>query len=348
MAAPRRKPTPKNKKSGLGWFGRLLVLAVLLAGAAAGYVGWYAYQPIALQDGATPLRFTLGPGSVKRSAEQLYRQGVIDSPALFLLLTKATGNERQIKAGVYQLDKPLTPLELIAKLARGDAVQLAFTLIEGWNWRDLKQALALQPELKHDIAGLSDAQIAQKLGIAAGHPEGQFFPDTYFIDLGSSDLKLLARAHARLQEKLDAAWAQRSPGIPVKTPYEALILASIIEKETGLDSDRAMVGSVFTNRLKIGMRLQTDPSVIYGLGADFDGNLTRTHLQTDTPYNSYTRAGLPPTPIAMPGNAALLAATQPAQSKALYFVARGDGSSAFSETLDAHNAAVQRFQRGAR
>ncbi|SMC29291.1 UPF0755 protein [Andreprevotia lacus DSM 23236] len=344
--AAKRKKTKTQAKSGMGWFARLFWLCLLLIGAAAGYVAWYAQQPLATPNGALPARFTLGPGSVKRTADQLYKQGAIDSPMLFLLLTKLTGNERKLKSGVYQLDQPLTPLQLIDKIARGDAVQLAFTVIEGWNWRDLKRALAQQGELKHDVAGLSDAEVAQKLGIAAGTPEGQFFPDTYFIDLGSSDLKLLARAHARMQEKLDAAWAQRGADVPVKTPYEALILASLVEKETGAERDRPMVASVFANRLKIGMRLQTDPSVIYGLGDAFNGNLTRAHLQADTPYNSYTRTGLPPTPIAMPGEAALEAATHPAPSRALYFVARGDGSSQFSETLEAHNAAVAKYQRG--
>ncbi|WP_035055159.1 endolytic transglycosylase MltG [Andreprevotia chitinilytica] len=332
----------------MGWFSKLFWLLMLVVMAAGGFVAWYATQPIAIQNGATPLRFTLGPGSVKRSAEQLMKQGVIEYPALFVLLAKATGNERKLKAGVYQLDKPLTPLELIDKIARGDAIQIAFTIVEGWNWRDLKHALSLQPELKHDLLSLSDLEVAQKLGIEEGHPEGEFFPDTYFIDIGSSDLKLLTRAHARLKEKLDAAWAQRTQDVPLKSPYEALILASIVEKETGTENDRPMVAGVFTNRLKIGMRLQTDPSVIYGLGASFDGNLTKQHLQTDTPYNSYTRTGLPPTPIAFPGVAALMAATRPAQTRALYFVARGDGSSQFSETLDAHNAAVNRYIRGSK
>ncbi len=242
----------------------------------------------------------------------------------------------------------MTPLQLLAKLTDGDVTSATLTLVEGWNWRQVKAALARHPDLRHDAAQLSDAELLAKLGITEASIEGLLFPDTYHFAKQSSDLQVLKRAHEALQKQLAAAWEVRSANLPLSKPYEALILASIIEKETGAAKDRAMIASVFHNRLRIGMRLQTDPTVIYGLGEASDGNLRKIHLETDSPYNSYTRGGLPPTPIAMPGVASLLAATNPAQSKALYFVAKGDGSSYFSSTLAEHNQAVRRYLLGAK
>jgi UPF0755 protein len=231
-------------------------------------------------------------------------------------------------------------------LVRGEESLRSVTLVEGWNWRQVRQALSRAEQLRPDTENLSDEMIMSQLGRAGLPAEGRFFPDTYTYAKGSSDLAVLRRALHAMDKKLDAAWAQRASDTPLKTPTEALILASIVEKETGKPADRAVIAGVFVNRLRIGMMLQTDPTVIYGLGEAFDGNLRKRHLQADTAWNTYTRAGLPPTPIAMPGKASLLAAVQPAQTKALYFVARGDGSSQFSATLDEHNRAVNKFQRG--
>ncbi|NWG76436.1 MAG: endolytic transglycosylase MltG, partial [Rubrivivax sp.] len=274
--------------------------------------------------------------------------GVRTSPEMLYQWFRWSGDASRIRAGSYEVHAGVTPRELLAKMVRGDEVLEAVRLIEGWTFRQFRAALAAAPALRQTIAGLSDAEVMAALDSPGKPAEGWFFPDTYLYSRGVSDLTVLRRAHAAMQRALEAAWAQRAADLPLKSPDEALILASIVEKETGADADRGQVAGVFVNRLRIGMRLQTDPSVIYGLGDAFDGNLTRRHLDTDTPYNTYTRAGLPPTPIAMPGLASLRAAVNPEPTKALYFVARGDGSSVFSETLDAHNRAVNRYQRGQR
>jgi UPF0755 protein len=231
-------------------------------------------------------------------------------------------------------------------LARGEESLRAVTLVEGWNFRQLRAALAKEEALKPDTKGLADEAIMTMLGRPAQHPEGRFFPDTYTYAKGSSDVAVLRRAMRAMDKRLAAAWAQRSPQAVVKTPDEALILASIVEKETGKAADRTLISAVFQNRLRVGMPLQTDPTVIYGLGERFDGNLRKIDLQTDSPYNTYLRPGLPPTPIAMPGKASLLAAVQPAPGNYLYFVAKGDGSSHFSASLNEHNRAVNKYQRG--
>ncbi|AOY02389.1 aminodeoxychorismate lyase [Jeongeupia sp. USM3] len=322
---------------------QLLVLIVLLALAAAGGLFWYAVTP---QSQAVPLTFNVGPGSVTRIADQLERQGATDSALLFRVLAQLSGKETRLKAGVYRIDAPASPWQLIDKLARGDVIEVAFTIVEGWSWRDLKKALIAENRLGNDLAALDDAALLKALNIDASTPEGQFFPDTYHVNPGSAELALLERAHARMKAKLGAAWAQRAPDLPLKSPGDVLVLASLVEKETGQDSDRPMVAGVFVNRLKLGMRLQTDPTVIYGMGEAYAGKLRKVDLQTDTPYNTYTRAGLPPTPIAMPGEAALIAAVRPAATQALYFVSRGDGSSQFSSSLEEHNSAVNRYIRG--
>jgi UPF0755 protein len=259
---------------------------------------------------------------------------------------RLSGQARQIKAGSYEIGQGVTPLSLLRKLVRGEEAQRAVTLVEGLTFRQLRQTLLTADQLKPDTKDLSDSALMEKLGRPGLHPEGRFFPDTYSYAKGSSDLALLKRALRVMDQRLDAAWQQRAAGLPLKTPEEALILASIVEKETGRPSDRPMISGVFNNRLRIGMMLQTDPTVIYGLGDKFDGNLRKRDLLADTPWNTYTRAGLPPTPIAMPGKAALLAAVQPAQTKALYFVAKGDGTSHFSASLEEHNRAVNKFQLG--
>ncbi|KPC51613.1 endolytic transglycosylase MltG [Amantichitinum ursilacus] len=336
----KQAPTPKASTTGrlLG----VLLLLVLLAGIMGGIWIYNAVsQPLPLR--TVPLDFELGPGSVRRVADQLEQQGVIDSPLLFRAVSRVTGAERHIIAGSYTLTTAPSLLQLLKKLTDGDVTSVSFTLIEGANWRAFRKLLDDNPAIRHDSAGMTDAQLLAALKIDAPTPEGMFFPDTYHVDRGSSDLKLLAHAHDRMQKKLDAAWAQRAPDLLLKTPYEALILASLVEKETGHAPDRPLVASVFLNRLKAGMRLQTDPTVIYGMGERYTGALHKVDLETDTVYNTYTRAGLPPTPIAFPGQASLLAAVQPATSRALYFVSRGDGSSQFSESLNQHNAAVRKY-----
>jgi UPF0755 protein len=244
------------------------------------------------------------------------------------------------------VSRGLTPEQLLSKLARGDVTQGELTLVEGWTFRQWRARMDQHPDLQHHTSGLSEADLAARLGIEGERIEGWLFPDTYLFDKQSSDLELLTRAHRAMKNKLDAAWLERAADLPYKTPYDALIMASIVEKETGRHSDRPLVASVFVNRLRKDMLLQTDPTVIYGLGDAFDGNLRKRDLQGFTPYNTYLRRGLPPSPIAMPGQASLQAALHPATNEVLYFVARGDGSSEFSRTLEEHNKAVNKYQKG--
>ncbi|MFN4326661.1 MAG: endolytic transglycosylase MltG [Azonexus sp.] len=312
---------------------------------SAGGLLWWAEQPIPLR--SSPLDFRIAAGSSLRSAiTQMREAGIEINPTLLGLLARAHRADTAIKAGSYAVKEGTTPHQLLDKLLKGKVTQGDLTLVEGWTFRQWRARLDRHPDLRHDTLGLSEAQIIERLGLTAPSLEGLLYPDTYLFDKQSSDLDLLARASRAMQRKLEAEWAQRSGGLPYKSPEEALIMASIIEKETGREADRAMVAAVFVNRLRKGMLLQTDPTVIYGLGDSFDGNLRKRDLQTDTPYNTYTRPGLPPTPIAMPGQASLRAALNPAASDVLYFVARGDGSSVFSRTLEEHNQAVNKFQRG--
>lgn len=330
---------------------RLVFAALLLAGLAGGWLAWFALTPVALSNPAgadrdRPLDFTIPAGSGLRAvSQQLVSAGMAFSPWQFTVLARLLGKAGAIQAGSYEVEVGVTPWQLLGKLTRGDVSQGALLFVEGMSFRQLRAALDTHPDLRHDTAGLSEAEILAQVGAAEKHPEGLFFPDTYLFTKRSSDVELLRRAYRAMQQRLAQAWETRAPGLPLKTPYEALILASIVEKETGVATDRPQVASVFVNRLRIGMALQTDPTVIYGMGAQFDGNLRKRDLQTDTPYNTYRRPGLPPTPIAMPGQAALDAVVQPARSDKLYFVARGDGSSEFSRNLDEHNRAVNLYQR---
>lgn len=322
-----------------------LIAAAVLLGAA---VTWWLQRPLELQaaDGTGgPLVVQVEAGdSARRVAQSLVDAGV-RTPAVFLYAWfRLSGQSRAIKAGYYEVEAGLTPRALLDKLVKGEQALRSLTLLEGWNHRQVLQAVRASADLTQDLEGLTTADMMARIGFPGRHPEGRFFPDTYRMVRGAPASSVLRQAAQAMDQRLAQAWAQRAPDAVVKTPEEALILASIVEKETGVDSDRALVAGVFNNRLRIGMRLQTDPTVIYGLGERFDGNLRKVDLQTDTPYNSYTRAGLPPTPIAMPGWASLLAAVQPAQTPAIYFVARGDGSSQFSATLAEHNAAVRRYQ----
>ena len=319
----------------------MLLIVCALGGAAA----WWLHQPLALAH--EPLELEIEHGTTPRGvARAVAAAGVRVDAQLLYAWFRVSGQDRQIKAGNYEIAAGTTPYSLLQKLARGEESLRALTLVEGWNWRQVRAALAREEALQPDSAGLSDAALMQRLGRAGVPPEGRFFPDTYTYAKGSSDLAVLRRALHAMDRHLEAAWAQRASDSPLKSPEQALILASIVEKETGRASDRPLIAGVFSNRLRIGMLLQTDPTVIYGLGDKFDGNLRKKDLQTDTPWNTYTRAGLPPTPIAMPGKAALLAAVQPQATQALYFVAKGDGSSHFSASLQEHNRAVNRYQRG--
>jgi UPF0755 protein len=315
--------------------------------AVAGYGAWYATTP--LEMGRLPVEVEIPAGAGFRVAmRSLERAGVQVERQQFELLARVLGRERDIKAGNYFFAQALTPLELLDRLTRGDVLQAELRLIEGWTFAQVRAALDASPDLRHDSKGLDDAAILAKLPAAESHPEGLFFPDTYLFAKGSSDLNVLRRAYRAQERHLKSEWDARSPDVPYKTPYEALIMASIVEKETGRPEERDMVAGVLVNRLRIGMRLQADPTVIYGLGAAFDGNLKKAHLQEDGPYNTYTRAGLPPTPIAMPGLASLRAALQPAKTDALYYVSRGDGSSEFSRNVREHNKAVSKYQRNGR
>ena len=313
---------------------------------ALGYGAWsWLNTPLALRADAIDL--AVEPGSSPREvAQQVQQAGVDVAPSLLYWWFRLSGQARAIKAGNYELERGTTPASLLSKLVRGEEALRSLTLVEGWNLRQVREALRRAEQLKPVTSEWSDAELALQIGKPGLSAEGRFFPDTYTYAKGSTDLALLQRAARAMDAKLAAAWSQRAPHSPLQSPEQALVLASIVEKETGRASDRPMIATVFSNRLRIGMRLQTDPSVIYGLGTRFDGNLRRVDLQTDTPWNTYTRSGLPPTPIAMPGRASLLAAVQPTTSAALYFVARGDGSSQFSNTLDEHNRAVNKYQRG--
>jgi UPF0755 protein len=269
-------------------------------------------------------------------------------PWAFEALVRVLGKAGEIKAGTYEIRPGTTPLDLLGKLTRGEFVLSEVVFIEGWSFRQLREALDRHPHVAHETRGLADAEVLGRLDARAGHAEGLFFPDTYRFPKGASDLEILRSAYRAMEKRLEAAWAQRHPDLPLRSPYEALILASIVEKETGRGDDRALVAAVLLNRLRLGMKLQADPTVIYGLGESFDGNLRKRDLVADTPYNTYTREGLPPTPIALPGVASLEAVVKPARSEALYFVARGDGTSEFSRTLEEHNRAVTKYQRAGR
>ena len=327
----------------------LLALTILGLGAAAAGA-WWLQRPLQMPDTVSaeaPLEVTIAPGSSARSvADTVVNAGVQGPSVLLYAWFRLSGESRQIKAGSYELAPGTTPASLLSKLVRGEQALRSLTLLEGWNIRQVLQAVRSSPDLKQDIDGLSMADLMARIGYPGRHPEGRFFPDTYRMAKNTPASAVLRQAAQAMEQQLNIAWTQRAPNSPLRSPDEALILASIIEKETGLESDRAMVGGVFSNRLRIGMRLQTDPSVIYGLGERFDGNLRRVDLQTDTPYNTYTRAGLPPTPIAIPGRNSLMAAVMPATTDAMYFVARGDGASYFSATLQEHNAAVRRYILG--
>lgn len=319
----------------------LVVLVVIVAAAAA----YWARQPL-ISATEPPMEVNVAAGSSLRSAlRQMHDAGLPASPMLMELLARSIGTPR-VKAGSYRIDARMTPLSLLDALARGDTIKESLTIIEGWTFAQMRDELARQRYLRHDSSELSLPVLLEKTAPGFANAEGLFYPDTYVYERGTSDLLLLQQAHQRMLKMLDDAWSKRASDLPYENPYEALIMASIVEKETGHEADRARVAAVFVNRLRIGMPLQTDPTVIYGIGSAFDGNLRRQDLLADTPYNTYTRRGLPPTPISLPGRRSLDAALHPAPGSDLYFVARGDGRSEFSGNLDDHNRAVNRYQRG--
>jgi len=323
----------------------LIVLCVFVVTALGGAFAWVVFSPIQLKDSS--IDFQIVPGSGLRVvARQIAEAGVSLDPWVFIVLGKLTRAEASIKAGSYEIDRGVTPFLLMRKLTRGDVTQTEIAFIEGWTFRQMRDRLDAHPDVIHDTKDLSEAEILRRLNASEVRAEGLFFPDTYLFSKRSSDLEVLGRAYRAMQNHLRQEWAGRAPGLPYRDPYQALTMASIVEKETGRDQDRPLVAAVFSNRLQQGMLLQTDPTVIYGVGENFDGNLRKRDLLADTPYNTYTRSGLPPTPIAMPGLASLQAALHPAQTQVVYFVARGDGSSQFSRTLDEHNQAVTRYQKG--
>jgi UPF0755 protein len=320
--------------------------AVMVALAlAAGGAWWWLERPLPLATARVELSIEAG-ATPREIAQAWVDAGVQTSPLALYQWFRWSGQARRIRAGSYEIDSGTSPRRLLAKLVQGQEAFEQVRFIEGWTLRQLRAELARAPALMPTTATLTEAELMSALGAPGQAAEGRFFPDTYVYSRGVSDLTVLKRAHRAMQQRLAAAWAARATDTPLKSADEALTLASIVEKETGQAADRGRIAGVFVNRLRIGMPLQTDPAVIYGLGGAFDGNLRKRDLLADTPYNTYTRAGLPPTPIALPGLASLQAATRPEPTRSLYFVARGDGSSAFSENLAEHNRAVNKHQRG--
>jgi UPF0755 protein len=323
---------------------KFIVIGVVASVAAVAGFSWWAKQPITSE--GEVIAFTVLPGSgVGLASQQIAAAGVPLNPWLFSMLARVTQKASRIKAGSYELKPGTTPRRLIDQLVRGEFAQESLTIIEGWTFRQMRQAIAGNKGLKHETAELSDNELMATISPDFKAPEGLFFPDTYLFAKGSPDLNIYKQAHAVLMARLKSAWEKRDPSLPYANPYQALTMASIIEKETGQKSERAMIAGVFVNRLKLGMLLQTDPTVIYGMGDRYEGKISKKDLLTDTPYNTYTRTGLPPTPIALPGAQSLEAALGPAKTDALYFVSRGDGTSKFSGNLLDHNRAVNQFQR---
>ena len=308
--------------------------------------GFYHHVHKDIQLPVIPYEFSIEQGSsLKNISQQLADAEILPNNWSFILLARLMGHESALKAGDYVLNQQFSQVALLEYLIEGDVKQNEIRFIEGWTFSQLRNALNEHPAIRHDTVNLSGREILQLIGANETAPEGLFFPDTYYFIKNSSDIEILRRAYFRMQDQLTAVWSQRNESIPLSTMYDALVLASIVEKETGMESDRAEIAGVFINRLRLGMRLQTDPTVIYGIGETFDGNLRKKDLQTDHAYNTYMRAGLPPTPIALPGLTSIQAAVNPAKTNALYFVAKGNGESQFSTNLADHNRAVAKYQK---
>jgi UPF0755 protein len=323
----------------------LVALLILIAGvfAANGVFQRWLSTPLALQHAEA---FEIPPGQpLAATARALETRGWLDRPGWLVAYARVMGADARVRAGEYEITPGTTPRQLLELFESGKVIQHSVTFVEGSNFRDVRRVLAREPRLEHRLATLADAEVMPALGEPGQVPEGLFFPDTYVFAKGASDLDVLKQARQRMRVELEAAWTDRASDLPIANSYEALVLASIVEKETALESERPRIAGVFTTRLRRGMLLQTDPTVIYGLGTRFDGNLRRTDLERDSPYNTYTRTGLPPTPIAMPGAAALRAAVRPDERGDIYFVATGlpDGSHRFSKTLVEHQAAVSEY-----
>jgi UPF0755 protein len=326
---------------------RLIAILMIIAGTTVIVAAWWSAQPLRLP--VSPYAFDVKSGATLKSvARELAGANVLPNEYALVLLARLRRADRAIKAGNYEIAEGISLSRLLDKLTQGDVTQSAMTVVEGSTYAELIAALKANPDIAKPTVELPAAEMPTRIGTPNANPEGWFFPDTYFFAKGSKDTGLLARGYGLMRSRLDDAWARRAEDLPLKDPYEALILASIVEKETGNPVDRPLVASVFVNRLRLGMRLQSDPTVIYGLGVNFDGNLRKRDLETDSPYNTYTRDGLPPTPIALPGQASLDAVTRPPKTAYLYFVARGDGTSEFTTNLADHNRAVAKFQLGQR
>ena len=320
-----------------------VLLSIVSALLVSGWLVYYAISPLKLQPSSQEI--SIQPKSGLRSiANQLVAQGVLKEPWRFIFLAKLLHKEQYLQAGSYTLNKNISPYQLLLSLNHGKTTQGSITFIEGRTFEQMRQKLAVNDAVKQSINGLSEAEILKLIGSPHSVAEGLFFPDTFYFDRNTADIELLKISYNAMQSKLEKAWQGREQNLPYKNSYQALIMASIIEKETGKASERPMIAGVFVNRLRLGMRLQTDPTVIYGMGLRFDGNIRKKDLSIDTPYNTYTRSGLPPTPIAMPGLAAIEAALHPAETKALYFVGKGDGSHEFSNNLVEHNRSVVKYQ----
>ena len=345
---PSSHLTPSQKRFvSHGGFLQAFVCALVAVSLAAVAAYWWVQHPLALHGGAASIDLRIEPGSSTRAvAKAVVSSGVDTDEQLLFVWFRLSGYAKTLKAGSYEIPVGTTPQTLLEKLVRGDEALITVTIVEGWTFRQIRQMLEKTQHLKPTTITLTEQEIMQRLGKPGIAAEGRFFPDTYAMAKGSNDMEVFKRSLKAMDKQLQAAWDTRAPNIPLKSPDEALTLASIVEKETGKPSDRATIAGVFNNRLRIGMRLQTDPTVIYGMGERYEGRIRKRDLQTDTPWNTYTRDGLPPTPIAMPGKASLLAAVQPEATQALYFVARGDGSSQFSANLLEHNRAVNQYIRG--
>lgn len=322
---------------------RFVLFTFFIAALSIAWMVYFASTPISLGQESVEVDIR-GGSSLRKISEQLKNQGVLSESLSFMVLVRLMGKAGEVKAGNYLIEDGTTPYDLFVTITSGKTTMASVTFIEGWTFQQMRDAMMNNESIKHITIAYTDEQILENIGATETHPEGLFFPDTYFFSKGMTDQDILKRAYLAMQSRLNDAWERRVPGLPYKTPYEALIMASIIEKETGRADERRTIAGVFTNRMRIGMRLQTDPTVIYGMGERFDGNIRRKDLQTDTAYNTYTRAGLPPTPIAMPGLASIEAALNPAKTNALYFVGKGDGSHVFSSTLAEHNRAVVKYQ----
>ncbi|AKR43449.1 endolytic transglycosylase MltG [Methylophilus sp.] len=327
-------------KQGMKYGAALLGLGGLALGI---WMVIFMIRPLPMASETIGLQIPAG-ASVRGIADQLVAAGVLTEPYSFLLMVKLTGSGNKLQAGDYALNTPLQVLSLLDILKHGTFDQFKLQLTEGKTFTDFRQKLAQMPGIRHDTVMLSDHELMQLVSGQDQHPEGWFFPDTYFLDAQSSDVDLYKRAYQKMVQHLTAAWEGREAGLPYRSMYEALVMASIVEKETGVEEERPQIAGVFVNRLRKGMRLQTDPTVIYGMGTRYRGNITKKDLLTDTPYNTYTRSGLPPTPIALPGLASIQAALHPAKTNALYFVANGQGRHVFTSSLEAHNQAVRAYQ----